>query len=133
MKIIILSTGVALVLIFGALFLGDSGNDSGADVQGTAPANTVVENGIQKIDILAKGGYSPRKITAKADIPTVLRVKTNGTYDCSTALVIRDIGFRKYLKPDGVEEISIPPQSDGTKMIGTCSMGMYSFEIFFQK
>ena len=46
-------------------------------------------DGIQYVDISAKGGYSPRVVTAKVSVPTVLRMKTSGTFDCSASLVIR--------------------------------------------
>ncbi len=48
-----------------------------------AGSNVSIINGIQIIEVQAKGGYSPRKSTAKAGLPTVLRFNTNGTFDSS--------------------------------------------------
>lgn len=85
----------------------------------------------QILDLTAKGGYSPKIINAKASINTILRVKTAGTFDCSTALVIPKLGIRKNLPPTATTEIAIAPQQAGTSLKGTCSMGMYNFLINF--
>jgi plastocyanin domain-containing protein len=58
-------------------------------------SNVSTENSKQVIEITAKGGYEPRISTAKANIPTVLRVKTSSTFDCSSALRIPSIGYSK--------------------------------------
>jgi hypothetical protein len=63
----------------------------------TSSENIEIKDGIQYVRITARGGYSPRTSTAAANIPTKLIVKTNGTYDCSAAVVIRSIGFQKIL------------------------------------
>jgi plastocyanin domain-containing protein len=97
--------------------------------------STVIEGEMsvasQVIDIRAKGGYSPRVITAKAGIPTTLKVVTSGTFDCSAALTIPSIGYRGVLPPSGVTEIAVPPQASGTTLQGLCQMGMYNFEVRF--
>jgi plastocyanin domain-containing protein len=85
----------------------------------------------QVITITAKGGYLPRVTAAKAGVPTVLKMDTQGTYDCSVALSIPSIGYRKNLPPQGETLIDIPAQPVGTSMRGVCSMGMYSFTLNF--
>ncbi len=106
---------------------------SGKDVSDTEQAvnNVSIVNGKQIITINAKGGYSPRVTTAKADIPTVIKVATNGTFDCSSALAIPSIGYRENLSPSGATEIEVPSQKVGTTMQGLCAMGMYNFAIHF--
>lgn len=94
--------------------------------------NTEIVNGVQFIDITVKGGYEPRHTTAKAGIPTIIRMKTSGTYDCSAALSIPKLNYRKNLLPNGVTEIEMPPQEAGSTLTGTCSMGMYNFSINFE-
>ena len=94
--------------------------------------NVSVSDGKQIIEISAKGGYSPKKTTAKAGIPTLIKMRTNSTFDCSSALVIPSINYKKNLPFSGDTLIEIPPQKEGTVMRGLCSMGMYSFEINFQ-
>lgn len=128
MKPAILSTILAVILVSGAIVLS-VGTDA-SDAQTTITTATVVDD-TQTIEIKAKGGYSPRAITAKAGVPTVLKVKTNGTFDCSAALAIPDLNYRKNLPPSGTTDITIPAQKSGSTLEGSCAMGMYSFFITF--
>jgi plastocyanin domain-containing protein len=89
-------------------------------------------DGTQYIDVSAKSGYSPRIITATAGVPTILRVETSGTFDCSSSLVIPKLSYQKILKPSGTEEITISAEQAQGTMQGLCSMGMYNFQIRFQ-
>lgn len=54
-------------------------------------ANVTIKDGVQYITVNAKGGYSPQSSYAKGGMPTKLIVKTDGTYDCSSSLVIRSV------------------------------------------
>ena len=94
-----------------------------ATVDGTA--------GKQVIEVTAKEGYQPQEILAKADMPAVLKMKTEGTYDCSSTVIITSLNVRTTLPPTGETEIDIPAQKAGTRVVATCGMGMYSFEIKF--
>lgn len=100
----------------------------------TASAQNVSINaeGRQIIDLTAKGGYSPNRTVAKAGIPTTLKVHTKGTFDCSSALVIPSLDVQTSLTPSGTKEVEIPPQQPGATIEGSCSMGMYGFEINFE-
>jgi len=124
-KPILISIVVSVLLIGGAFWLA---TQSGTAASGTA---TIVD-GIQYVDISAKGGYSPRVVTATAGLPTVLRVQTSGTFDCSASLVIPKLSYQKFLQPSGTEEISIPGEKAQGTMQGLCSMGMYNFQIRFE-
>ena len=101
------------------------------DEGATSTAATVVD-GKQIIDITAKGGYSPRVVTAKAGIPTVLRVTTNGTFDCSASVVIPKLSYQKFLQPSATEDIAISAEQAQGTLQGLCSMGMYNFQIKFK-
>lgn len=120
---IILTLG--LVVAIGIVFWG--GKENSQSVQ-----NVEIKNGIQYITIDAKGGYSPRFSTAKAGIPTKLIVKTDGTYDCSSSLVVRAAGFQKLLPQTGETEIDLGIPEAGVPIEGVCGMGMYSFNVNFQ-
>lgn len=120
---------VALVIGIGIVFLGQSRNNSGTGGSELAQ-NVEIRDGVQYVTINARGGYSPRVSTAQADIPTKLIVKTNGTYDCSAALVIRSIGYQKILPNTGEEIIDLGTPQTGT-LQGLCSMGMYNFAVNF--
>ena len=82
---------IALAIGIGIVLLGQSKNTADS-TGGESAQNVEIRDGVQYVTINARGGYSPRVSTAEANIPTKLIVKTNGTYDCSAALVIRSIG-----------------------------------------
>ena len=107
-------------------YYGDAKNSSVA-----TSSNVSTEGDKQIIEITAKGGYSPAKTTAKAGVPTILRVKTNGTYDCSAALRIKSIGYSKNLPATGTTDIELPAQIAGSTLKALCSMGMYNFSVQF--
>lgn len=130
MKITAISILIVAVLIGGAIiFLGekkDFNNGSQDNIN-----NVSIIDGKQIVEITAKGKYAPRASTAKADIPTTFRIQTNGTFDCTVALTIPAINYRKNLPPSGITEIEIPPQKAGTTLQGLCGMGMYNFTVKF--
>lgn len=118
---------LSLVLAVGIIFVGGSETKN----SGRAVENSEIRDGVQYITIDAKGGYSPRISTAKAGIPTKLIVQTNGTYDCSASLVVRDANFQQILPQTGKTEIDIGIKNPADTVQGVCGMGMYSFEIKF--
>jgi plastocyanin domain-containing protein len=96
------------------------------------PENNVsVVDGVQIVDLRAKGGYSPKTSVAQAGIPTVIRFNTNGTYDCSAAVSIPSLKLQTLLVPSGTTEMDIGTPQAGT-LQGSCSMGMYPFAIEFE-
>lgn len=105
-------------------------NNSASEVTG-AESSVSIQNGVQIIDLTAKGGYSPNLIQATAGVPTELHVTTSGTFDCSSNLVIPALGYQQILEPTGVEVISISADKARGTLDGTCGMGMYDFEISF--
>lgn len=126
-KSIILSLVVSLALIGGTTyFVLKSPTSSGGAEQSK---NVEVREGVQYVTITARGGYSPRVSDIKAGMPTKLVVKTNGTFDCSAALVVRSVGFQKILQSTGEEVIDLGVPKAGEKIQGVCSMGMYSFQL----
>jgi len=134
--LIIIFAGLAIAA--GIFFIGNSkgnSNDGSSNtnkVSATTVQNSEIKDGVQYITIDAKGGYSPKVSTAKAGIPTKLIVRTNGTYDCSSALSIRSVGFQKILNRTGEETIDLGTPVAGTPIRGVCGMGMYSFVVNFE-
>jgi len=138
--ITIISIIAVVLIIIGAIYFS---NSSKLNVNNTNNSNTEEKNknetatnvsivdGIQIIEIQAKGGYSPRKSTAKAGIPTVIRFKTNGTFDCSSSIRIPSMNIFNNLTQSGNTDIDLGIQKIGV-LNGSCGMGMYSFEIDFQ-
>jgi len=129
MKTTVISILVAGVLIGGAIMLS-GGKDSSNNTQ-QATNNVTIVDGKQIITINAKGSYSPKITTAKADMPTVIKMTTQGTFDCTSALTIPSLGYRANLPPSGETLIDVPPQKAGAKIQGICAMGMYNFAVNF--
>jgi plastocyanin domain-containing protein len=127
MKPIVISILVAVVLIGGAFaFTRKSDTTTVADAN-----NVTVVDGKQIVEISAKGGYHPRKSSAKAGIPTIIRFDTNGTFDCSSSVRIPSMNISKSLPQTGKTDIDVGSQEVAT-LQGTCGMGMYPFEVEFK-
>ena len=94
------------MFIGGAIIFARNGAKTDTAV---SQSNISIIDGKQIIEIDAKGGYSPSVTVAKADTPTIIKVKTQGTFDCSSALVIQSIGYRANLPPSGETLIEVPP------------------------
>lgn len=127
-KNIIIGLVFAVIIIVSGFYILSPGDDSQTN---SNKDNVTISDGKQIIQIDARGGYAPRVSVASADMPTIIRVVTNGTYDCSAGLVIPSINYKKILPPTGSTDIEIPPQKAGTSLKGLCSMGMYNFAIQF--
>ncbi|MEI7765308.1 MAG: cupredoxin domain-containing protein [bacterium] len=93
--------------------------------------NVSIVDGKQIIVLKAKGGFSPIHSFAKAGVPTILRVSTNGTFDCSSIIRIPDMNISRNLPMTGTTDIDIGSQVAGI-FDGTCGMGMYPFDIKFE-
>ncbi len=127
MKSTIISIVLVGILIGSAIILSRGGR--GQEV--ASVDNVSVVDGKQIVEIGAKAGYAPKLSAAKADIPTVLRMKTNSTFDCSSGVTIPSLGLRQILPSDGITDIEIPAQKTGSTLRGICMMGMYNFEVQF--
>ncbi len=102
-----------------------------ANVAGIASTNVYLEDGVQIIEIRAKGGYSPLRTTAKAYLPTLLRMVTDDTFDCSSSVMIPDLRLRKRLPLSGSTDIQLPTIPENTELTVYCGMGMYYFDLEF--
>jgi plastocyanin domain-containing protein len=92
--------------------------------------NVVMEGGIQKIKVISKmGGYSPKIIYAKSNTPSVLEIESINSYGCERAFQIPSLNIYEELPNNGKTLFELgSPNKD---MLGTCSMGMYTFIIKF--
>lgn len=115
-----------VVVGFVWLLLGGSGDE------GSGNSAVREEEGIQVIRIFARGGYSPRQVVAKAGKVTQLELVTKGTYDCTAAFAIPSLGYQKLLPPTGATRFDLPIPAAGSRLVGVCSMGMYSFVVKFE-
>lgn len=128
MKTIVASVVIAAAIILGAFALS---NNKSQPSNSVAAQNVSIVDGKQIIEIEAKGGYSPRNSVAKSGIPTIIRFKTGGTFDCSASVRIPSLNISKILPQTGSTDIDLGSQNGGT-LQGTCGMGMYPFSIDFQ-
>ncbi len=131
MKSVASSILISGLIIAGAIILVNSNNSNRPVIDNQNANNVSIVDGKQIIEIRAKGGYYPRISSAKAGIPTVLRVNTERTFDCSSSLRIPKLNITEYLPQSGVTEIDLGTPDPGI-LDGTCGMGMYPFEIDFQ-
>ncbi len=120
------------IFIFVAAIITGAILFSGGEKEASSTANNIkIKDGKQIITINAKGGYTPRITNAKADMPTIIKIDTKGTFDCSSSLVIPQLNYRKNLPPSGETLVDVPAQQAGTSIRGLCSMGMFNFNINF--
>lgn len=96
-----------------------------------AQRNVYVEDGVQVVEVFVRGGYSPELSVASSGVPTILRMKTEGSFDCSTSIVIPEINERRTLPFTGVTDIDLGTRGEGV-LSGACSMDMYRFSVEFR-
>lgn len=128
MKTTSISILIAIVFIGGAFLLTRNFRNTGQEININ---NVSIVDGKQIIEINTKGGYSPETSTAQANMPTILRFKTSGTFDCSSSIRIPSMNITKLLPNSGTTDIDLGNPKSGT-LQGTCGMGMYPFNIVFQ-
>lgn len=130
---------VAVVLVIGAFtlsMLGNGGVETQTGAQGNVQAggmspNVTMVDGKQIIMIDVKGGYKPGKSVAKAGVSTIIRFKTNGTFDCSSSIRIPSLNVSQVLPQAGATDINAGTSTVGV-LQGMCGMGMYRFEVEFR-
>lgn len=120
---------IAVGIIGGAILLTKSGSNNSQEASNIS--NVTIVDGKQIIEIKAKGGYLPRVSIAKADTPTILRINTKGTFDCSSSVRIPSMNISQVLPNSGTIDIDLGSPKFGV-LNGSCGMGMYPFEIEFQ-
>ncbi|MCC6639427.1 hypothetical protein IT409_02615 [Candidatus Falkowbacteria bacterium] len=120
---------ISVALIGGMMYFLSDAKITEKNTPNAPSQNVYTQDGIQYVNVTAKGGYTPRVTEIESGVPTKLIVTTNNTYDCSSALVIRNVGFQKMLQPSGEEVIDLGTPKSGDIISGVCSMGMYSFAL----
>jgi uncharacterized protein len=98
----------------------------------TALPNVATGEVILQIDV-QNSGYSPDTLHAPANVPIRLNMVTQNTHSCAVAFVIPELGIEKLLPSSGTTELNVPPQPQGKVMRFSCSMGMYTGQIIFDK
>ena len=128
---IFVSICAVITIVFILLISGGTASSNNNDSSnGTTTTISNIDDK-QVIEISAKFGYNPSVIQAKAGIPTILRVKTNNTFDCSSSFRIPKLNISKSLPTSGTTDFDIGTQASGSQVLGVCGMGMYSLKIDF--
>jgi plastocyanin domain-containing protein len=130
---IVIVSLILIIFTFTLVFLlrSNGGNPTDSNKL-TQSSNVLISDNLQTISIEANdSGYAPTSTNAKADINTKLLLNSVAAYGCAQSLTIPKLGIKKILPNNGKAEVEIPAQKAGTKLLGTCSMGMYSFTINF--
>lgn len=132
----------AVVLIFGFVTLDSGLNLIGSPLSfqnltrawfapSSASAPALDADGSLTVNVQNQG-YFPRTLRAAAETAFTLDLVTNETYSCARDFVIPSLNFYQLLPASGTVQVNIPPQSAGTKLFFTCSMGMYTGQIIFE-
>lgn len=83
-------------------------------------------SGQQQVTIdITNYGYEPDYVQVKAGTPVTLTLRSNETYSCALAFVLREFGINTFLDATDTQSFTFTPQKKG-RFTYTCSMGMYS-------
>ena len=88
-------------------------------------------NGVLELRV-TNNGYQPTQLKAPAGKAIQLNLVTSKTYSCARAFTIPSLNIAVLAPETGSAKVEIPAQKAGTRLGFTCSMGMYSGEIYFQ-
>ncbi len=120
-----------IVVLVVEMYLILNSSEGKKDIKVERIGNVFMEGNKQVIEINVRGGYSPRVSEATSGIPTIIRMKTKNTFDCSSAVSIPSLKINTYLENTGSKDFDIGVQEPGM-LSGMCSMGMYNFSIDFK-
>lgn len=84
-----------------------------------------LQNGEQVVEInVTDRGYSPNYFKVRAGVPVRLTVRTNKTYTCASAFMMKAFNVSFQLAPTDSQTVRFTPTQPG-KIPFNCSMGMY--------
>jgi plastocyanin domain-containing protein len=79
--------------------------------------------GMQQVDIVVRGGYTPASLRVKRGTPVRLVFDRRDTSSCSEEVVFPDFGVRRFLPAHEKTAVEITPDRAGRYEF-TCGMGM---------
>ena len=128
--LIVSITIAALVIMFA---LSNDDRKEQEEIKGEKIPSVYQEGDTQVIHVVStSGGYYPQNITANANTKTVLRVESKNSYGCERSFRIPKLDITEILPQQGITEFELGTQEKGEQILGTCSMGMYTFMIKFE-
>jgi plastocyanin domain-containing protein len=89
----------------------------------TVATATTNDAGVQQVDILVSGGYTPDVVRVRQGTPVRLVFDRRETNPCSEEIVLPDFGIRRFLPPGRETAVEFTPEKAGTFDF-MCGMGM---------
>lgn len=89
-----------------------------------ASAEAIMEDGIQKAEIVVDGGYTPELVQLKAGVPAEITFLRKSASSCFDEVLLPDFGKQATLPVNEPYAIQIQPDKEGTF---TYSCGMHMF------
>ncbi|HEY7447092.1 MAG TPA: cupredoxin domain-containing protein [Vicinamibacterales bacterium] len=112
-QLVVTAVGLALVTGILLFFFGPR----------KAVAARAAASGVQEVDILVQGGYSPAVVQAKRGQPLRLRFNRQETAACSDVVVFPDFGVRRDLPAFRTTIVELVPDRNG-EFTFVCGMNM---------
>lgn len=126
-----ISVVISILIIMFALYNVERKQER--ETKGEEISSVSREGDTQIISVVTTSrGYYPRSITAKANTKTVLRMESKNSYGCERSFRIPKLNIKEVLPQQGITEFELGIPEKGEKILGTCSMGMYTFTIKFE-
>jgi plastocyanin domain-containing protein len=112
-QLVVTAAGLALVTGILLFFFGPR----------KAVSARAAASGVQEVDILVQGGYSPAVVQAKRGQPLRLRFNRQESAACSDVVVFPDFGVRRDLPAFRTTIVEIVPDRNG-EFTFVCGMNM---------
>lgn len=119
--IIVLVGGVLLIALTLWFFFGE---------REKAAAKTD-SSGVQQVEIIVKGGYSPDTVAVRQGIPVRLNFRREETSSCSEQVVFGDLGIVRDLPAFTTTPVEFTPDKVG-EYVFTCGMNMLRGKLVVQ-
>ena len=112
-EVVVVIAGVALIGLVLWYFFGKR----------EARAAKLDESGVQEINVMVKGGYSPDVIAVRRGLPVRLNFYRDETASCSERVIFGDFGIARDLPAFKTTRIEFTPDKEGVFTF-TCGMNM---------
>ncbi|KKT41214.1 MAG: putative membrane protein [Microgenomates group bacterium GW2011_GWC1_44_37] len=124
MSIYSINAGVGLM---GSVYTIQNFVTAAVGAERTGPGtNSVLGDKVQTTTInVTNSGYTPKNITLKKGVPTILKLITSNVQSCSRSFTIPALNINKLLPVTGETTIEFTPKTTGP-LAFSCSMGMYT-------
>lgn len=88
-------------------------------------------DGVQRVRIVVKGGYTPAIVKVRAGRPVRLDFFRDETNSCTEEVVVPDFGIRTYLPAHETTAVEFTPEKTGSYAF-SCGMGMVHGKLIVQ-